>query len=278
MLYICPAILSYLLSLISEFRLERCVVDYEAGLWQAIRHRFSNVKIQGCAFHWTQAVFRKVQELGLKKAYEERSKVHDFVSQVMSLHFLPKEHILGAFDSLRERATSKPILDLMNYIERTWMRNRLRKKKTAYMQSKELMKFFPISNWCVFNTAVRTNNDVEGWHHRLNTRVNVRGPVPFYLLFREAEAIPMQLKVVTEGKLKRHQRKRSRQVETRLPDVEALPAGETYSITATTEGRFPCSLKCSDDVNSLRGREQSLIVAIFMKCGLIYGEGNSYTG
>ncbi|OWF42706.1 hypothetical protein KP79_PYT24969 [Mizuhopecten yessoensis] len=72
---------------------------------------------------------------------------------------------------------------------------------------------FPISNWCVFNTAVRTNNDVEGWHHRLNTRVNVRGPVPFYLLiqqlFREAEAIPMQLKMVTEGKLKRHQRKRS---------------------------------------------------------------------
>ncbi|OWF43232.1 hypothetical protein KP79_PYT18816 [Mizuhopecten yessoensis] len=82
------------------------------------------------------------------------------------------------------------------------------------------MGVFPSSNWCVFNKTVRTNNDVEGWHHRLNIRVNVRGPVTFYLLiqelFRKAEAITL----------------------------EALPAGEA-NIKTFMEERFPCSLKCS---------------------------------
>jgi len=34
-------------------------------------------------------------------------------------------------------------------------------------------------------TSVRTSNDVEGWHNRLNTCVNTRGPVAFYLLIQE---------------------------------------------------------------------------------------------
>lgn len=42
------------------------MVDFEAAMWRAIQDRFPGFIIQGCAFHWTQAVFRKVQELGLQ--------------------------------------------------------------------------------------------------------------------------------------------------------------------------------------------------------------------
>ncbi|XP_033752756.1 uncharacterized protein LOC117336362 [Pecten maximus] len=122
----------------------------------------------------------------------------------MALHFLPREHIFAAFDSLRERASSGPLLDLMIYIERTWMMNRV----------------FPISDWCMFKTSIRTNYDVEGWHHRLNSRVNTKGPVPFYLLiqelFQETASIPLQLRLVNEGKLKRFQRKRAQKSQRRL--------------------------------------------------------------
>ena len=35
-------------------------------MWRAIQERFPGFTIQGCIFHWTQAVYRKVQEIGLQ--------------------------------------------------------------------------------------------------------------------------------------------------------------------------------------------------------------------
>ena len=29
---------------------------------------------------------------------------------------------------------------------------------------------FKPENWCIYQSAIRTNNDVEGWHKRLNSR------------------------------------------------------------------------------------------------------------
>ena len=36
-----------------------------------------------------------------------------------------------------------------------------------------------MDHWSVSMTAIRTNNDVEGWHNRFNTRVANRCPVQF---------------------------------------------------------------------------------------------------
>ena len=45
---------------------ERLVADFEDGLWRAVKTVFTDIHIQGCAFHWGQAVWRHVQELGLQ--------------------------------------------------------------------------------------------------------------------------------------------------------------------------------------------------------------------
>jgi hypothetical protein len=42
------------------------VADFESGIWQGLRSVFNNPSISGCAFHWGQAVWRKVQEVGLQ--------------------------------------------------------------------------------------------------------------------------------------------------------------------------------------------------------------------
>lgn len=36
------------------------VIDYEMAVWSALREVLPSVKITGCVFHWTQAVWRKV--------------------------------------------------------------------------------------------------------------------------------------------------------------------------------------------------------------------------
>ncbi|XP_050393325.1 uncharacterized protein LOC126811503 isoform X3 [Patella vulgata] len=190
----------------SQIALEGFVVDFEAGLWQALRRRFVDIRIQGCVFHWTQAVFRKIQEKGFQTAYNEKGDVFNYLRRLMALPFLPEEHVAGMFAHLKDRCPEQ-LEPICTYIEDQWISSRL----------------FPIEDWCVFMLPVRTNNDVEGWHNRLNSRVNARGPVPFYLLicalFSEATKIPLDLTMMSEGSLRRHQRRRYRHVEGQLFNI-----------------------------------------------------------
>ena len=82
----------------------------------------------------------------------------------MALPFLPPEQIEEIFHHLDRRAGTAPLQALMDCIWRQWIRNPV----------------FPIPNWSVFMLSVRTNNDLEGWHNRLNARVCRTGRVPFY--------------------------------------------------------------------------------------------------
>ena len=45
---------------------ERLAADFEDGLWRAVKTVFPDIHMQGCAFHWGQAVWRHVQEIGLQ--------------------------------------------------------------------------------------------------------------------------------------------------------------------------------------------------------------------
>ncbi|KAL3863254.1 hypothetical protein ACJMK2_005019 [Sinanodonta woodiana] len=78
----------------------------------------------------------------------------------------------------------------MKYVEITWITN-----PTCLS-----------STWSVFQRAIRTNNDVKSWHNRLN-RSAIKSKVALYLvvtlLYKVANALPSQLKMVSEGKLKR---------------------------------------------------------------------------
>ena len=57
------------------------------------------------------------------------------------------------------------------------------------------------SDWTVFKKAVRTNNDIEGWHHGLNRRASGRGQLPLYLmiqlLHKEAKLTALQIRLVS---------------------------------------------------------------------------------
>ena len=129
--------------------------------------------------------------------------MYSFLRLVMALPFLPHEHISDAFLDLDDKAPDS-VVPVMDYVYNTWIRNNV----------------YPIRNWSIFMCSMRTNNDVEGWHNNLNSRVSSRDPVPFYLLvtelFKEASDLPMTLRLVTEGKLRRYQRKKTRQTQGRL--------------------------------------------------------------
>ena len=76
------------------------------------------------------------------------------------------------------------------------------------------------SDWTAFKKAIRTNNDVEGWHNGLNRRAFGRVQLPMYLLIKflhkEATLTALQIRLVSEKKLKRIQRRKYRELQAKL--------------------------------------------------------------
>ncbi|XP_048755039.2 uncharacterized protein LOC125666009 [Ostrea edulis] len=194
------AVLQAIVDCLQETSVEEFMVDFEVGAWLAIRRVFPAVAIKGCIFHWTQAVWRHVQSCGLVRAYKEQQAVHKYIRQLLALPFLPAQHIIETFPHLRDRANTPQLQDLVDYIDRQWFRHRV----------------FRVQDWSAFQRTIRTNNDVEGWHNRLNTMAR-HGGVPFYKLVpqlrQEADIVDV---TVRSGDLEREINRRYTSLEKRI--------------------------------------------------------------
>jgi hypothetical protein len=184
------------------------VLDFEAALWSAIRETMPNVQLRGCHFHWTQAIWRKVQDLGLAAPYQRDAKTQKFIRRLFCLPFLPPQHIQPVFNSILALDTPAtpmpiPLRQLLDYINATWIQSTL----------------WPPACWSVFNRSIRTNNDVEGYHRRLNTKTH-RHNLPFYqlveLLHSESKFVDIQAQFISDDKLKRDQRQHFKQQQAKM--------------------------------------------------------------
>ncbi|XP_078372705.1 uncharacterized protein LOC144656350 [Oculina patagonica] len=188
----------------SQPAVSRITLDFESALWTVLRELLPDTTLQGCLFHWTQALWRKVQELGIEPAYRNASHTYKYVRKLMALPFLPEDKIGEMFQHLKDNAPSRKVKKLLKYVEETWI--------TGTM--------WPPSSWSVFKQPIRTNNDIEGWHHSINRRANNRVHLPFYLLVellhQEARLVSIQIQLVADGKLSRIQRKKYRQLQTKI--------------------------------------------------------------
>ena len=65
-----------------------------------------------CAFHWAQAIWMKVQDIGLRRAYIHDNATHLYVKKLIALQLLPVEHIDPVFQVLKTKATSSKLQHL----------------------------------------------------------------------------------------------------------------------------------------------------------------------
>lgn len=174
-------------------KVEEILIDFEGSVWRAIPDILPHVTIRGCAFHWGQAVWRKVQELSLQSSYTNDVGTHKFLRQLLSLPYMPLEHIEELFVRFyRKAGGSHQLISLLNYVKDTWINSTI----------------WPPHTWCVFGRSIRTNNDVEGWHNRINLKAR-KGKLNFYLLVKllhdEAKMVNLQVRLLSEGKVLRKQ-------------------------------------------------------------------------
>ena len=84
----------------------------------------------------------------------------------MALPFLAEADIRQQFECLEQTANTATLLEFMNYVSSTWIEGHT----------------WPPSCWSDYMQSVRTNNDVEGWHHGLHSQAQGKSHLPIYLL------------------------------------------------------------------------------------------------
>ena len=125
---------------------ELVTADFESAVWGAFRKVLPEVQLLGRVFHWNQALWRKVQELGLQTAYMRDQATNGYIRRLMALPFLPHETVAATFDSLKPEAKTEPLQQFVSNIEENWIRSTVWSPKC----------------WSVFMQSIRTNNDIEG--------------------------------------------------------------------------------------------------------------------
>ena len=122
----------------------------------------------------------------------------------MALPFLPQHEIEPMFNTLSLLVQDPPLCNLVEYIKDQWIESQI----------------FPPTNWSIYQQAIRTNNDIEGWHNALNRRAGSQANLSLYLLIeilnREAQLTSINIRLVSERKLKRIQRKKYRNLQEKL--------------------------------------------------------------
>ncbi|XP_031570100.1 uncharacterized protein LOC116304498 [Actinia tenebrosa] len=189
-------------------------LGFEKAMCLEVKAVLPGVKVQGCVFHWTQALWRKVQALGLAIAYKKDDGTYKFVRRLMALPFLPRHKIVDKasfhFRLLAEE-TTEGLQALTGYIQEKWIESTV----------------FPQENWSVYG-QVHTNNDLQGYHNAQNRRASGKVHLPFYMLvqflYKESNLVGLQIKLVSEEKRKRIQRKKYRNLQCKV-----LKLWEDYS-------------------------------------------------
>ena len=120
----------------------------------------------------------------------------------MALCMLPEVHIRSQFTEILNDANSDQLRVLAEYVQKTWLENQTWK----------------IKNISVFGAPIRTNNDAEGWHFRINKKG--RRNMPFYwlveLLHQEAGDVNATVELVSQKILKRRQSVKYRSIQSRI--------------------------------------------------------------
>jgi len=74
---------------------------FDLAVLQAFRDVFPRVILRGFVFHCTQYVYRMVLRLGLSTTYLAAGDTYALIRKLLTLPFLPTEHIIRAFRELK---------------------------------------------------------------------------------------------------------------------------------------------------------------------------------
>jgi hypothetical protein len=151
---------------------QRLTCDFELATINAFRTVFPSLHVAACFFHFSQSLWRKIQELGLttyvkspnltranKAPAEEKKKAHEWFLCAIGLALIPPSLVPNTWIAAMDESTPnhRASVKFNDYIV------------SHYVDASSCR--YPINLWNVndalVNNMPRTNNHVEGYNSRL---------------------------------------------------------------------------------------------------------------
>ena len=148
------------------------MMDYEKAAMNSVAECYEGIDVQGCFYHLSQSIYRKVQALGLQQRYQDNADFAMSVRMVAVLAFVPLSYTVQVFEELQESTEDDEMNQLLDYFEDNYIGRRRRRNRANPV-------FVP-QVWNVHsrvqNELPRTNNSVEGWHRKMQAGVTADHP------------------------------------------------------------------------------------------------------
>ncbi|XP_053208063.1 uncharacterized protein LOC128392104 [Panonychus citri] len=144
--------------------------DFECAIIKAFTSFFPSINVHGCYFHYSQCLYRKIQNLGLKICYEKNSEFRLLFKRCKALPLISLGDLDEAWFLINELNTNEDerVDEFLFYIQSTWVNENA---------------IFKRDSWNHFgNFGTRTTNHLEGFHNKLNSCFNHGSPNLFSLI------------------------------------------------------------------------------------------------
>jgi len=111
-----------------RWRPVRVICDFEQSLITAIQTDLPRVHLSGCYFHFTKALWRNVQSLGLARPYRQNERLRKCIRKVMAIGYLPLLLVRQNFNIHRNANSTRRLVrrfpalnDFFNYVQRNYL-------------------------------------------------------------------------------------------------------------------------------------------------------------
>jgi hypothetical protein len=166
----------------SPLQWTRARLDFENGMVAALRAPWSaglpggQIRIGHCFFHFCQALYRKLGDHHLQSHYKVlHLGVYGVVCKTMALAFLRPDRMQACLLAIRAEYAELPALNPDQLIQRPNMDPWFDYVYNCYV--KDGATVAPREDWTVCDLdSFRTNNNLEGYHCKIKTRLAQQRP------------------------------------------------------------------------------------------------------
>ena len=180
------AALQAVLSAVQEYGIDleprEVMSDFELAITNTVRDIFPDTRLLLCFYHLSQALYRKIQKLGLQTAYNNRDNtcVKDYTHMTAALAFVPVGDVARCFRLLKAAAPQN-MAAFMKYFEENYVTG-----VAAHGRRRAVPPRYPPELWNQYVSTLtdqsRTNNASEGWHNRFHLLVGRDHPDIFSII------------------------------------------------------------------------------------------------